>query len=164
MAKQIKYDRLHNSEKAYRISVLVTYIFAALAVLSCAFTVPGMDPENRQEPALAVYGVVFAVYVLMLLTCAIMGAVAFKKTKKEVMAIQSVMLAISTLFAASNIKMFIVFFLYGLGMDGKVEELFGSNMEVLTDSFTTNWTMLVIAFSVNLLLAVLSLIKLIKKH
>ncbi len=164
MAKQIKYDKLHKSEKVYRISVLVTYIFAAIAVLSCIFTVPGMDPENRQEPALAVYGVVFAVYVLMLLSCAIMSAVAFKKTKKEVLAIQSVMLAISTLFAASNIKMFVVFFLYGLGMDSRVEELFGSNMKALTDSFASDWTMLIIAFSVNLLLAILSLVKLTKKH
>ena len=73
------------------------------------------------------------------------------------------MLAVSTLFSASNIKMFIVFFLYGIGKDAKVEQLFGNDMASLTEGFTAGWTMLIIAFSVNLLLAILGISKLISK-
>lgn len=163
MSKQIKREKLVKSEKAYRISVIAVYIFAALTILSCVFTVPGMDVEKNTEPMLAVYAVLFCVYVLGLAACAVMAWVAFKNAKKEVLAIQSIMLAISTLFTLSNIKMFIVFFLYGIGKDAKVEEMFGSNMSALTEGFTLGWTMLIIAFSVNLLLAILSISKLISK-
>ncbi|MBP1573353.1 MAG: hypothetical protein J6A55_06090 [Oscillospiraceae bacterium] len=163
MSKKIKREKLVKSEKAYRISVIATYIFAAITILSCIFTVPGMDVEKKTEPMLAVYSVAFCVYVLALAACAVMAWVAFKKANKEALAIQSIMLAVSTLFSASNIKMFIVFFLYGIGKDAKVEQLFGNDMASLTEGFTAGWTMLIIAFSVNLLLAILGISKLISK-
>lgn len=163
MSKQIKYDKLHKSEKRYRISVIVTYIFAALTVFSCAFTIPNIDVEKSTSPVLTVYAVAFALYVLLLLACGIEAVVAYKKTNKEVMAIQSIMLFISTVFVASNVKMFTVFFLYGIGKDATVEKLFGNDMNALTEGFSTGWTMLIIGFTVNMLLAILSVSKLLSK-
>lgn len=163
MSKTIKREKLSKSERVYRISVLVTYIIAALTVFSCAFTVPNIDVESSKEPVLSVYAVIFFIYVLLLAYCAVMAWIAFKGTKKEVLAIQGIMLGVSSLFAASNIKMFAIFFLYGIGKDAKVEELFGSNMSSLTESFSVGWTMLIIAFSVNMLLAVLSISRLALK-
>lgn len=159
MAKQIKYDKMHGSERAYRIMMIVTYLFAAVTVLSCIFTVPNID-ENTNTPLLAVYSAVFAVYVVLLLVCAILAALYFNKTHKEGAAVQSIMLFAATIFTAANVKMFFVFFLYGVGREYKVEELFGTDMRALTDSFTTGWTMLAIGFVITMLLGILSIVRL----
>ncbi len=163
MSKQIKYDKLHKSEKRYRVSVIVAYVFVAIAVFSCVFTIPDIDLEKSTTPLLAVYAVAFVLYVLALLACGIEAVIAFKKTNKEVLAIQAIMLFIATAFVASNVKMFTTFFLFGIGKDSMVEKLFGSDMNALTESFSTSWTMLIIGFFINMLLAVLSISKLASK-
>lgn len=162
MAKKIKYDKMHGSEKAYRITMLITYLIAALAVLSSIFTVPNID-EHNNTPLLAVYSVVFVVYVLLLAVCAALATVFFKKTGKEYAAVQAFMLYIATAFTAANFKMFLVFFFYGVGLDSKVEKLFGTDMRALTDSFTAGWMMLAIGFGITMLLGVLSIVRLASK-
>lgn len=162
MAKKIKYEKMHSSEKAYRITMIITYLIAAAAVLSSIFTVPNID-ENNNTPLLAVYSIAFAVYVILLLVCALLAALFFSKTHKEYAAVQAIMLFAATAFTAANFKMFLVFFFYGVGMDAKVEKLFGTDMRALTDSFTSGWMMLAIGFGITMLLGVLSIVRLASK-
>ena len=65
MSKQIRYEKMHKYEKAYRISAIITYIAAAVTVISCIFTVPGMDTSGSQ-PLLIVYSCIYAAYTIML--------------------------------------------------------------------------------------------------
>lgn len=159
MAKQIKYDKMHSSERAYRITMLITYLLAAVAVLSCIFTVPNIG-DNSNTPILAIYAAVFVVYVILLFIDASLATVYFRKTGKEYAAVQAFMLFITAAFTAVNAKMFFVFFLYGTGMEDKVKELFGTDMRALTDSFTAGWMMLAIGFGITMLLGILSIVRL----
>ncbi len=159
MSKKIKYEKMTGSERAYRVMMIVTYIVAALTVVSCVFVVPGIDVSGS-SPWLVVYSALYAVYFLMLAACAVLAYRFFVKTRKDYAAIQAGMLGISAVFTAANVKMFLIFFLYGIGKDSKVEELFGTDMDSLTQGLTSGWVMLIIAFSVTMLLGVLSIIRL----
>lgn len=162
MSKRIVYEKMCGCEKAYRVTMIVTYVLAAVTVLSCIFTVPDMD-EDKSAPLLCVYSVVYVVYLLLILACSGLAFGYFRKTRREYAAVQSVMLVVAAAFTAANVKMFFAFFLYGIGGETKVEELFGSDMRALTDSFTAGWMMLVVGFAVVMLLGVLSIVRLASK-
>ena len=163
MSKQIRYEKMHKYEKAYRISAIITYIAAAVTVISCIFTVPGMDTSGSQ-PLLIVYSCIYAAYTIMLFVCALLAFLYFKNTRKEYAAVQSLMLFLAGAFTLANVKMFIVLFLYGAGMDSTVEKVFGTNMDELTQSFTAGWIMLAVGFAIIMLLGMLSIVRMAAKR
>ena len=163
MSKKIIYEKMSGVEKLYRIMIIATYIFAAAVIVSCVFTVPNIDIDT--SPLMAAYSIAFFVYTALIIACAVVGVIFFKKTGKEVGAFQAMLLGVAALFNGFNFKMFFIIFLYGIGKESKVEELFGSDVNTITESFQSGWTLLVIAFSIMMVLAILSIAKMAsKKH
>ena len=74
------------------------------------------------------------------------------------------MLFLAGAFTLANVKMFIVLFLYGAGMDSTVEKVFGTNMDELTQSFTAGWIMLAVGFAIIMLLGMLSIVRMAAKR
>ena len=164
MAKQIRYEKMHKSEKAYRITMIVTYILAAITVLSCIFTVPNMGTA-KDSVLLVGYGAAYAAYLIQLIVCAVLAVLFFKKTRKEYAAVQAIMLFAAAAFTGASVRMFAAMTLYGVGMDSTAEKLFGTDMDALTSSFTTGWVMLAIAFVITMITGMLSIVRMaLKKY
>lgn len=163
MSIKIRRDPFHPTEKFYRATSVAAFALALATALSAAVIVPLFASENSFW-VMILYGVLFFLYCLGLLTAAAAGFISAAKAKNELLYVHGAMQLAAFAMAAANSKLFAVILLYGLKFDRLAEKITGSDTDAFVEKSVKSWAYLIIALVVSGILCVLSLIKLVRER
>ena len=164
MPKQIKKEVLKPGEMAYRVTaVIVMFLATGLAAL-LVFMLPRLLEDESAVKACIITGV----YALFTIGCIVHCAIALinypKEPENASALIQGILSLAASFMCLLNLRFMLAMFFSGLDMQAQADKVIGDHtMSEFVNMQTSNWTCLIFAMAIMLLIGILSVVRLAKR-